>query len=361
MVQIHRFNHFSIRWLLSFMIIWGIIGGISMTNSLLPGTWFSSAWAQAKKKATSSSRETTSGGSQANYPYQELWNEAERLEKAGDFAGAVKALEQAQTILKGSYFYTGLNHLKMGTTYYLWGRCDEALKHCDEAMNLLQGRGGKEVRGVVDLPPLIRSCLLCKARAYEKKGDFEKAIAEHEAMTKAGQDQSAEINRLKQTIAYRKESEEKKQLALQKANEAEQQGQYKEAFQYYMTALNTGDSFQLPATEKIISLYQKLNPPPPLPEEALKYAAFASFAIKEAKDNKGYEKALSEYISAIRLAPWWSDLYLNTALLFEQLGDHQSAYAFLKIYFIAAPNAPDREQLKTKLYELEFKAQQAKR
>ncbi len=360
MVQNHRSIQFCIRWLVSFLILWGIIGGISITSSLLPEAWVSPAWAQ-KKKATSSSRGTASGGSQANYPYQELWNEAERLEKAGDFAGAVKALEQAQAVLRGSYFYTGLNHLKMGTTYYLWGRYDEALKHCEESMNLLQGRGGKEVRGVVDIPPLIRSCLLCKARAYEKKGDFEKAIAEHEAMTKAGKDQSAEINRLKQTIAYRKESGEKRQLTLQKANEAEQQGQYGEAFQHYMTALNTGDSFQFATIEKIIPLYQKLDSPPPISEEARKHAAFASFAVKEAKDNKGYDKAISEYISAIRLAPWWGDLYLNTALLFEQIGDHPSAYAFLKTYFIAAPNAPDREQLKTKLYELEFKAQQGKK
>jgi len=361
MVKNHSFNHFFIRWLLSFMITWGIIGGISIANSLVPETWLSSAWAQAKKKATSSSRETASGGSQANYPYQELWNEAERLEKAGDFAGAVKALEQAQITLKGSYLYTGFNHLKMGTTYYLWGRCDEALKHCEEAKNLLQGRGGKEARGVVDLPPLIRSCLLCKARAYEKKGDFEKAIAEHEAMTKAGQDQSAEINRLKQTISYRKESEEKKQLALQKANEAEQHGQRAEAFNHYMTAVNSGDSFQLATLEKIIALHQKLDSPPPISEEARKHAAFASFAVKEAKDSNGYQKALFEYHRAIRLAPWWADLYVNAALLFEQMGDSQAAFDLLKIYFVAAPDAPDREQMKTKLYELEFKAQQAKR
>ena len=361
MAKNHRFNHFSIRWLVSFMILWGIIGGISIANSLVPETWFSSAWAQAKKKGTSSSRATASGGSQANYPYQELWNEAERLEKAGDFAGAVKALEQAQTTLGKSYFYTGLNHLKMGTTYYLWGRCDEALKHCDEAMNLLQGRGGKEVRGVVDLPPLIRSCLLCKARAYEKKGDFENAIAQHEAMTKAGQDQSAEINRLKQTISHRKESEEKKQLALQKANEAEQQGQRTEAFHYYMTAVNSGDSFQLATLEKIVVLYQKLDSPPPISEEARKHAAFASFAVKEAKDNNGYQRALAEYHRAIRLAPWWPDLYVNSALLFEQMGDYQAAFNLLKIYFVAAPDAPDREQMKTKLYELEFKAEQGKK
>jgi tetratricopeptide (TPR) repeat protein len=180
-------------------------------------------------------------------------------------------------------------------------------------------------------------------------------------MAKTGQDQSAEINRLKQTIAYRKESEERKQLALQKANEAEQQGQYKEAFQLYMTALNTGDSFHLPATEKIISLYQKLNPPPPLPEEARKHAAFASFAIKEAKDTVDIKSAISESYHAIRMAPWWPDPYVNAALVFEQLGNYQAAFDFLKIYFVAAPDAPDREQMKTKLYELEFKAQQGKK
>jgi len=361
MVQIHRFNPFSIRWLVSFMIIWGIIGGFSITDYLVPETWFSPAWAAAKKKATSSSQETASDGSKTNYPYQDLWNEAERLEKAGDYAGAVKTLEQAQNVLKGSYFYTGLNHLKIGTTYYLWGRCDEALKHCEEAMNLLQGRGGKEVRGVVDLPPLLRSCLLCKARAFEKKGDFEKAIAEHEAMTKAGQDQSAEINRLKQTIAYRKESEQKSQLALQKASEAEQQGQRTEAFHHYLTAVNSGDSFQLATLEKIIVLYQKLDSPPAISEEARKHAAFASFAVKEAKDSNGYQRALFEYHRAIRMAPWWPDLYVNAALLFEQMGDYQAAFDLLKIYFVAAPDAPDREQLKTKLYELEFKAQQGKK
>ncbi len=361
MIQNHRFNPFSIRRLVSFIIICGIIGGISMPNSLVPETWFSPAWAQAKKKATSGSREAAGGGSQANYPYQELWNEAERLEKAGDYAGAVKALEQAQNVLKGSYFYTGLNHLKIGTTYYLWGRYDEALKHCQEAMNLLQGRGGKEVRGIVEVPPLLRSCLLCKARAYEKKGDFEKAIAEHKAMTKAGQDQSAEINRLKQTLAYRRESEQNKQTALKRANEAEQQGQRTEAFHHYMTAVNSGDSFQLATLEKIIALYPTLDPPPAIPEEARKHAAFASFAVKEAKDHNGYQKALYEYHHAIRMAPWWADLYVNTALVFEQLGDYQAAFDLLKIYFVAAPDAPDREQMKTKLYELEFKAQQGKK
>ncbi len=71
-----------------------------------------------------------------------------------------------------------------------------------------------------------------QSKSYEKKGDFEKAIAEHEAIAKTGQDQSAEINRLKQTIAYRKESKEKRQLALQKASEAEQQGQRTEAFHH---------------------------------------------------------------------------------------------------------------------------------
>jgi tetratricopeptide (TPR) repeat protein len=361
MIQIHRFNHFSIRWLLSFMFIWGIIGGISISNSWVPGKWVSPAWAQAKKKGTSSSRATASGGSGANYPYQELWNEADQLQKTGDYAGAVKALEQAQNVLKGSYFYTALNHAKLGMAYYLWGRYDEAIKHSDEAVNLFRDRAQREVKGIVDVTPNLRACLLCKARALERKGKLEKAIAEHEAIAKTGKDQNAEINRLKQTIAYRKESAEKRELTLQKANEAEQQGQYKEAFQHYMTALNTGDSFQFATIEKIIPLYQKLDSPPPISEEARKHAAFASFAVKEAKDNKGYDKAISEYISAIRLAPWWSDPYLNTALLFEQLGDHQSAYAFLKTYFIAAPNAPDGEKLKTKLYELEFKAEQGKK
>jgi len=53
--------------------------------------------------------------------------------------------------------------------------------------------------------------------------------------------------------------------------------------------------------------------------------------------------------------------YVNTALVFEQLGDYQAAFDVLKIYFVAAPDAPDREQMKTKLYELEFKAQQGKK
>jgi len=360
MIQNHRFNHFSIRWLVSFIITWGIIGGISIPSSLVPETWVSLAWAQ-KKKATSSSRGTTAGGSQTNYPYQELWNEADQLQKAGDYAGAVKALEQAQNVLKGSYFYTALNHAKLGMAYYLWGRYDEAIKYSDEAANLFRDRAQREVKRIVDVTPNLRACLLCKARAYEKKGDFEKAIAEHEAMTKAGQDQSAEINRLKQIIAYRKESEEKKQLALQKANEAEQQGQRTEAFHHYMTAVNSGDSFQLATLEKIIVLYQKLDSPPPISEEARKHAAFASFAVKEAKDNNGYQRALAEYHRAIRLAPWWPDLYVNSALLFEQMGDYQAAFNLLKIYFVAAPDAPDREQLQTKLYELEFKAQQAKK
>jgi tetratricopeptide (TPR) repeat protein len=340
MVPIRRFNHFPIRFLVSFMTLFGAIGGLPTPQYFMP--------------------EMLSPSPLAAADYRVLWAEAERLQEAGDYGGAIKILQQTLDLQRDSYFYRALNHIKIGRAYSLWEKYDEAIKHCDEAANLLKGRGAREVRGIVDVPPVLRACLLCKARAYEKKGELEKAVEVHEALAKTGQDQGAEINRIKQAITYRTESEQQKKQALQKGKEAEQQGQYREAFQSYMTALNSGDNFQLVTIEKIIELYYKLDSRPAIPEEARKHAAFASIAVREAKDKSGYNKALLEYATAIRLAPWWADLYVNTALLFEQMGKYKAAFDLLKIYFLAAPNAPDTEQMKTKLYELEFKAQAEK-
>ena len=144
------------------------------------------------------------------------------------------------------------------------------------------------------------------------------------------------------------------------AEEAEENGEYRKAFNLYMnsSAKRPLDSDMI---KRIIRLYQKLDPPPVIPEEAHRRAIFAQTAAKEAKDERGYERAIAEYKRAVQVAPWWPDLYLNLALIHEQLGNYLQAAESLKVFLLAAPNDPQAAVIQDKIYEMEYKAKSAGR
>jgi hypothetical protein len=110
---------------------------------------------------------------------------------------------------------------------------------------------------------------------------------------------------------------------------------------------------------EVITAARALSPPPAAPEEARRHAVWAMTAAKAAKSPAGYATAVSEYRAAVRHAPWWADAYMNLAIVAEQAADYESAIWALRHYLLAAPAAPDAATVRTKVYELEFKARQA--
>jgi len=135
------------------------------------------------------------------------------------------------------------------------------------------------------------------------------------------------------------------------AEEAEKNGDYRKAFLLYRKAPRSDSEI----IGRIISLYHKLDPAPAIPEEARKHAVFAATATKAAKDNNGYDLAINEYHTVMRLAPWWADPYINLSLLLERRARLSEAVKALRFYLLASPNAPDTNTIQTKIYELEFK------
>jgi tetratricopeptide (TPR) repeat protein len=103
-----------------------------------------------------------------------------------------------------------------------------------------------------------------------------------------------------------------KKKILHQVEQAEKNGQYRKAFQLYMEA-STKQGLDSDMLKRVLKLYKKLDPPPAVSEEARKCAVFGMTAAKEFKDPKGFDRAIEEYRKAIKLAPWWADLYYNLA------------------------------------------------
>jgi tetratricopeptide (TPR) repeat protein len=141
--------------------------------------------------------------------------------------------------------------------------------------------------------------------------------------------------------------------AIQEVINVENRGEVRTAFRMYMTLLDKyPDDFDV--LSRIIGLAKNFDPPPTIPEKARKHAVWGETAAKNALNNRDFERVIDEYQKAIRLAPWWTDLYINTALIMEQVGRTDDAAKYLKLYLVAAPNAPDAKQVQTKIYELEY-------
>jgi len=145
----------------------------------------------------------------------------------------------------------------------------------------------------------------------------------------------------------------------QEALAAEQQGEKRRALELYRTITAAG-GLDTDTLSRVIQLTRRLDPPPAIPDAARKQAVFGQMALQQAQDENGLDRAISEYLRAIGLAPWWADLYVNTALVMEKSGRYDDALEMLNLYLVAAPEAPDASQVQTKIWELEFKVKQTK-
>lgn len=145
---------------------------------------------------------------------------------------------------------------------------------------------------------------------------------------------------------------------------AEQAGRYREALNQYTDALqrvSEGSAKDQALREKIISLVQKLTPPPAVPEEAEKYLMRGQGAVEMAQKPEDFKVAIAEFQKAARLAPWWADIYYNLGLVQDKAGLYAEGIRSLKLCLKAAPNAPDAKKIELMLVKLEFKQEQAQK
>lgn len=109
--------------------------------------------------------------------------------------------------------------------------------------------------------------------------------------------------------------------------------------------------------EKIIKVVQEMKPQPVVPEEAQRHLGRGSAAVEIAKTSEDFLLAISEFKKALHLAPWLANAYFNLAVVQEKVGQFNEAIQNFKLYLLAAPSAADAQDVKTRIYGLELKAE----
>lgn len=107
--------------------------------------------------------------------------------------------------------------------------------------------------------------------------------------------------------------------------------------------------------EKAIALAKKAKPVPN--EEAERRMARGAAAVADAKSPADYLAAAKEFEEATLVAPWWGDAYYNLGVAYDKGGKPVQALAALKLATLADPSSKD---VKTFLYQAEFRAEKAR-
>jgi hypothetical protein len=111
--------------------------------------------------------------------------------------------------------------------------------------------------------------------------------------------------------------------------------------------------------KKITSLYRSMKPKPAVPDEARRYMVRGQTAVAEARSAADFEAAAREFEMAARQAPFWPDAYYNLGVLRGKMGLYDDAIKGLEKYLDLSPDADDAEQVKTMVYQLEYKKTKA--
>ena len=121
----------------------------------------------------------------------------------------------------------------------------------------------------------------------------------------------------------------------------------------FRSAASRGRSIDVAIAEKAIAAAGRLPAEQrAVPEEARRHAYFGQATLRDAKDMAATDKAVAEYLAAIGLAPWWPDVYVNLSLLEESRGNYKHAESALRLYLLAAPQAPDAAAALAKIASL---------
>jgi tetratricopeptide (TPR) repeat protein len=137
-----------------------------------------------------------------------------------------------------------------------------------------------------------------------------------------------------------------------------QSGNLQETLKQYISDLQKNPN-DYPLREKIIRLVQEMKPAPAVPEEAERYMARGTAAVKSAKDANDFKDAVQEFEKATLAAPWLANAYYNLGFAQDKAGLYADAIKSLKLYLLAAPNASDTKEVKSLIYEIEYRQEKA--
>ncbi len=113
--------------------------------------------------------------------------------------------------------------------------------------------------------------------------------------------------------------------------------------------------------EKIIKLALKRKTAPAVPEEAERRLARGRAAVKAAEGKEGFQRAVQEFQKATLAAPWLAEAYYNLGIVQDKAGDYTKAIQSLRLYLLAAPYAEDARAVKSLIYEIEFREEEAEK
>jgi tetratricopeptide (TPR) repeat protein len=146
----------------------------------------------------------------------------------------------------------------------------------------------------------------------------------------------------------------------QRAATAESSGHLKDAFSLYLTAWR-----QLPPDilddvglrKSLITVAAQLDPPPEVPEAALRHDERARMRFAQSKRIEDFLESAEEFRLAIREAPWWPDAAFNLALALDHAEEYDQAIQNLDLYIASMPS--DMQAARRKRLEIEIHAERA--
>lgn len=190
---------------------------------------------------------------------------------------------------------------------------------------------------------------LIEALLYSKKGDLKRSVEIYMAIPEDYLSSESIFRRdfrkmvFKSLLPY---LESKKGLA----RSLENKSQYKEALKEYAELIRFTDKEEAKEIRSHIAMLLKTQPYLlELPEEARKYAVRAEEYTKEVK----FDEAIQEYKRALRIAPFFPDLYRNIALNYGGLKAYRQAIEYMNIYLELYPDAPDARVARDEIYRWE--------
>ena len=194
---------------------------------------------------------------------------------------------------------------------------------------------------------------LGKAIAYAKLGKLNEAIS-----LIPDSDMVSQLPPIKKD--YQVLSNTFNQIAQSHAEKAlnfERNGDIRRALDEYTVAatFNNDENKNESIKNSVLNLVRQLPGSPPLPEEARKHMIRAGILFT-GNDVKG---SLNEYKKALKLAPYYSKLYFNTAMMYGELKNYDKAISYMKSYIDIAPEAPNIQEAKDEIIRWELLSEKA--
>ncbi len=87
---------------------------------------------------------------------------------------------------------------------------------------------------------------------------------------------------------------------------------------------------------------------------------YGRVALQDAKNRKGFLESAKQFEAAVAKAPKCAKARFNLGVVYEKAGAYRKALAAFQAYLRLAPGASDAKAVKTKIYELEYRAKKAK-